>query len=125
MVKVFEKNGKINFIDSNNVVLGYDMNQSCCEDADYLFTDNSKEAEDAVVYNLDNRESPDQSDFVFDVDYIEEIDNGSLDSGGMVAFKMVAEGKEMFVVLYNCHNGYYGHGFNMELGDKTLHEGTL
>ena len=35
-MKVFDRDGKINFVDKNNVVLGYDMNQDCCENANWF-----------------------------------------------------------------------------------------
>jgi hypothetical protein len=31
--------GKVNFIDSNNVILGYDLGQSCCEHAFWTISD--------------------------------------------------------------------------------------
>ena len=37
-MKVFDRDGKVNFVDENNVILGYDMNQNCCEDADWFIT---------------------------------------------------------------------------------------
>ena len=31
----------INFVDENNVFVGYDLEQQCCEEADWFFTDNN------------------------------------------------------------------------------------
>ena len=36
-MKIFEDNIKVNFVDENNVFVGYDMRQSCCEQAGYFF----------------------------------------------------------------------------------------
>ena len=33
---------KVNFVDSNNVMLGYDMEQNCCEVATWCFTDSDE-----------------------------------------------------------------------------------
>jgi hypothetical protein len=37
-MKKFEDNGKINFVDENNVFMGYDMERSCCEVADWFIS---------------------------------------------------------------------------------------
>lgn len=49
-----------------------------------------------------------------------------LDAGGMVAFKLVnGAGDEKYLHLFNCHNGYYGHGFEFKVGDEVVKEGCL
>jgi len=38
-MKVFDKGGKVNFVDKNNVLVGYDMNSSCCEEFGWYIRD--------------------------------------------------------------------------------------
>lgn len=43
-MKIFTKensnwDSKVNFVDENNVVLGYDLSQDCCEHADWFIAD--------------------------------------------------------------------------------------
>ncbi len=75
------------------------------------------------------------SDYVFDKDFFQTIDylkdsDGSdwnaLDSGSVAVFRIVGkENKELFLHLFNCHNGYYGHGFEVKHGGEIVNEGTL
>lgn len=136
MVKMFEKHGKTNWVDSNNVVLGYDTAQSCCEDASYLYYFTQKYNE-FVIRDLENG----NNDYVFDTDFCvigEEAFNyiehdtytkvSDLDCGEIVSFKLVSPTKgDVYITLYNAHNGYYAHGFSMKLANanKNIHEGYL
>jgi hypothetical protein len=62
------------------------------------------------------------ADYRFDPDYFEDViparskyGSNVLDEGGMVRFRLVAEGKpDLYLHLFNSHNGYYSHGFNVE-----------
>jgi hypothetical protein len=38
MLKVFDREGKVNFVDDKNMVVGYDMNRHCCEKASWSFS---------------------------------------------------------------------------------------
>lgn len=50
----------------------------------------------------------------------------SISPEAMVKFKLIAENMpSLFLHLFNCHNGYYGHGFEAKIGDETWKEGTL
>ena len=37
-MEVFEKDSKINFVDANNVFVGFDNIQSCCEDFGWYYS---------------------------------------------------------------------------------------
>jgi hypothetical protein len=43
----------------------------------------------------------------------------------MVIFRITDGAAEKFVHLFNCHNGYYGHGFGFKVGDTMIREGGL
>ena len=61
-------------------------------------------------------------DFVFDTSFHETM----REEGGIGVFKLKnSEGEEIFLVLFNDHNGYYGHGFEMKIGDETKYSGCL
>lgn len=109
---------KVNFIDKNDVFVGYDTAQDCCEDAGYAFLEKPEAYSNFKTEDADL----DLDSYVFDVNYFETIDSlglddqdeyySALDAGGQVFFKLISESKpDMYLTLYNAHNGYYGHGF--------------
>ena len=123
---------KVNFVDKNNVLVGYDMGQSCCEHADWFILDkietkNITDKSGVLIKNID------LDKYVFDADFFEQPltqynDAGyrDLDNGELVVFKLVAKRKpDLYLHVYNCHNGYYGHGFEVKISGKLLREGCL
>ena len=124
-MKFFERDGKFNFVDENNVFVGYNSGQSCCENADWFISKGkincaTNNGADKDNYNLEN--------YSFDKDFFEEVNNpeGTGGDGGMVRFKLVAKDKpDLFLHLFNQQNGYYGHGFTMEIGGQVIQEGYL
>jgi len=120
-MKVFTKDGKINFIDDNNVVLGYDLNQGCCESADWFISNKV-----APVLKVRSTDNPRLTGWVFDTSYfLGDLKCESLDGGGMAVFRITKDDKEKFIHLYNCQNGYYGHGFDFQVGEDTVQHGVL
>ena len=112
---------KINFVDVNNVFVGYSTDTDCCEYADWFISD--KESNEIIERVEELDELP---DYIFDVDYFEEVTGTSeLDMGGMVRFRLVNGDSEKFLHLFNCHNGYYGHGFSFGVNETLLREGCL
>jgi len=164
-MRVFSKNGKINFVDDNNVFVGFDIGQSCCETARWLIANvlMKELSEGTAVYSEEITDEELETvnktldGFQFDADFFEDLVDTcpkwkeEVDEGGAVAFRLtrkfavksrfkVALGheaasvgsEEKFLHLYNCHNGYYGHGFSMGIRSlydegmcKMKHEGTL
>lgn len=128
-MKIFEKGdssypSKVNFVDRNDVFVGYDLKQSCCEDAGYYI------AEDITPYDYEStptsKAKEDLEGYVFEIDFFEELEGGRLDEGNMVVFKLIKEGKpDLYLHLYNCHNGYYSHGFEVKLYDDILRQDYL
>jgi len=120
-MKKFEADGKINFVDENNIFVGYDMNQNCCEHADWFVSrEKPKTISETQDLNFD--------DFVFDKDFFEEsvLEQSEVDDGGSVLFRLIGkDNSEAFLCLYNIHNGYYGHGFDMKIGGQEIHSGAL
>lgn len=115
---------KVNFIDENDVFVGYDMSTSCCENYGYIFTDTDDfDSADGILYDDDygstdvktNNESDYNLDgYVFDTSWFEERDQ-------IVVFRLTKEDSpDIFLTLYNSHNGYYGHGFKFMNGDNVI-----
>lgn len=125
-MKILDDNSKygghVNFIDNNDVFVDYDLSQSCCEHADWYIAD------EIIPYSSDdaNHETPDVSDYVFSLDFFQDVPSSDLDEGGMAVFKLIADGKiDLYLHLFNCHNGYYGHGFEMKHGGEIVNDGCL
>ena len=117
---------KYNFVDENNVVVGYSSSQGCCENAAYFFAD-------IEPTEADSRDEADPAPsllepYRFDPDYFKELPDTArnLDSGGCVAFRLLAPDKPpLYLVLFNSHNGYYSHGFTVKVNGQQTREGSL
>lgn len=122
MVKYFEANSRMNWVDSNNVFVGFYNEQDCCEEwgGDFFSSLN----EDAVRVNIDE----DKNDYVFDTSvYIEDF-AWEEDYGKDIyraAFKLTNGKKDIFLVIWNKHNGYYAHGFRFCNGDTVIMKGSI
>lgn len=114
---------KVNFIDEKNVFVGYDTSQTCCEYADWFISDK----EENLIDGVEQYKIPDIEQYNFDSKYFETVNCGDkLDAGGMIRFKLVSEGKpNLYLHIFNSHNGYYGHGFEAKIGGQKWQEGTL
>jgi hypothetical protein len=124
MIKVFSKDRKTNIVDDNNILVGYDDSQCCCEDCRHEFLDRLPKGES--YYDLSSSQI-DLNLYRFD-EKCRTLDPEltGLDSGGSVAFKLVAEGQpDMYLVLFNAHNGYYAHGFKFCKGETVIYEDSL
>lgn len=66
-------------------------------------------------------------DFVFDQSFMKKITkkDESYCEDEVVAFRATRGDEEIYIILFNCHNGYYGHGFDMKVGDLGIYEGSL
>lgn len=98
---------KINYADANNRVVGFDMDSSCCEYFGHgVFA--------ALPVGIDNLESPTEADigpYAF-ADEEPTLIDASDDAGGTLCFRIYAdELPDLWVCIWNHHNGYYGHGF--------------
>ena len=120
-MKIFTKDNsnwddKVNFVDIHDVFVGYDMSQSCCEHAGWYIT--NKEGfnnEDAIT--PDEYTSKVLDEYIFTPDYFKMQNNGDdeCDEFRFLTFRLEAQGKEhLYLKLFNCHNGYYSHGFEFK-----------
>lgn len=127
-MQVFERGSKVNFVDENNVFLGYDINQECCEYADWFIADTP------MATIPPKREGiPDLKEFVFDTAFFEQVDGAEFEGGEqdfdrwtkMVIFRIVNGDSEKFIHIYNSHNGYYAHGFDFTVDGRVNREGRI
>lgn len=112
--------GKVNFVDENNVVLGYDTAQFCCEHAGWFIDD--KPSTGPI---LQSDEIFDFEGWSFDPTYFQQVNGDEFDAGGMAIFRIVKENREKFIHIFNCQNGYYSHGFDFKVGEKEIQTGSL
>ena len=120
-MKIFKTETKVNFVDENNVVLGYDTDQHCCESAGWFIA--NKPVKGLILSNAVDCDNLDG--WLFDPLYCERVNNpGDFYEGGMVIFRIVNKELSQYIHLYNCHNGYYSHSFSMNVGGNTI-EGCI
>lgn len=97
--------GKVNYVDDANKVVGFDSEQSCCENFGHGVFQVIPESTDVSQYDVNIEpyrfvDAPPTPCLV------------SSDCGGGLAWRIVAPGlPDLFVVIWNHHNGYYSHGF--------------
>ena len=129
-MKIFNKTDgwreKVNFVDENNVVLGYDLSQGCCESAGWFIRDQPSD----VVCEEWTDGLLDMPGWVFDINFFKQVeDTGTSSSfgggGGMVIFRIVKGPEEKFIHIFNIQNGYYCHGFEFVVPGGDIKEGAL
>ena len=138
-MEIFDRDGKVNFVDENNVVLGYDTEDSCCEIAGWYFVGQEPTTVSPRLHGTGNppevpawREMPDLRGWVFDPGWFKKLPDtvpGVLDEGEAVAFRLVNYDDpscplQKFLVLFNAHNDYY-HGFTFTQSNEVLQCGDL
>jgi hypothetical protein len=126
--------GRTNFVDENNVVLGWESASICCENHHWAvrtaMTDGqvvvqSQHGNEEVIVDLDG--------WVFDPTFVKHerwSQEDDVNSTYVVWFKIVnKEGVENFILLQNTQNGYYSHGFKLEVSEwdtpRVIFEGSL
>lgn len=125
---IFMTDGKVNFVDESNCLVGYDMRQDCCEHAGWHIADTPTFD---LIETDEPKEPVDYAGWAFDQWYMMRITGGEVDEGGMVVFKLYRKTKggepaeSKYLHIYNCQNGYYGHGFQVAFPDKPKIEGIL
>ena len=139
-MKIFEQGYKTNFVDEDDVLVGFDTSQLCCEDFGWFLTA-TQPTEDNIDDLRDGHTetSEDHPNWYFDREYFDEL-SGEFNYDAFAVFKLVHRRQEndarmrqrernaprhMYLVLFNSHNGYYSHGFEVTVGGQTLRTGSL
>lgn len=122
MIKVIVMGQKLNVVDSNNNLVGFDMGDACCAHGGYFISETkcSKDFRDQVGIS-----DTDYPKYVFDTDFFESIDHIDDERERAVIFRMRPEygwgeeenGKDLYLHLFNTHNGYYSKGFKASFNE--------
>jgi hypothetical protein len=122
-MRIFNVDGKTNFVDDNNVFVGYDMEQNYSEKFGYML--NKKIPTNMNILESDLKES-DLEEFNFDKKFIKDLPYPEYyKEGGAKCFRLEKDGKEAYLTIYNYHNGYYEHGFEFTNINEIIEEGKL
>lgn len=125
------KDGKINFVDEDDILVGFDNTGSCCENFGWFY---SNEVPSDVVKIWGANGKPDKNtpkeleNYFFDKNFYQKIEFPQFfDGGAAIVFKLSQKTdlEEIYLCIYNIHNGYYSHGFNMDVGGETLYSGNI
>jgi hypothetical protein len=112
---------KVNFVDENNVVLGWDMSSQCCEQYGWFFNDTIVQSEnmDGDI-DCNHNEPDDIENWRFDPSFRA----GDGESQVFRVFHIDPTISCKYLHIFNFHNGYYSHGFDWTVNGKT-EEGSL
>ena len=108
---------KINFVDENNVLVGYDMDHYCCEYAGWFITKKKYNKVPSRDIEKLNKITPDLTNYRFNRAFFEIISADAYEEENILRFKLdnVDYNKpSLYLHLFNCHNGYYAHGFEVK-----------
>ncbi len=119
LTKIFP--GKVNFIDEDNVILGYELEQSCCENT--FWTISTEPDGGNPLYRGDDSESQEieLEGYRFDPEFFQKEENEGEECYAAI-FKLVGPRyladalPDLYLRLENHHNGYYSHGFTFRGG---------
>jgi len=123
-MKIINTNDSVNFVDCNNGVVGYDTSQNCCERAGYSI----RFDEPTVASTNEDEPSAEVLEpYNFDPAYFTELSFADdYEDGGAVCFKLVAQDKQpLYLMLFNAHNGYYSHGFTVDVKGLETKSGFI
>jgi hypothetical protein len=114
---------KVNFVDENEVHLGYDLNDDCCAHGGWFINESPEfwpKGEYGSEWPKEPSPYPDLPGWTFDTAYFKDrtLPFGYAE-GTAIQFRIVNGDKEQFITLYNCHNGYYGKGFEFVVPKDT------
>ena len=129
-MRIFNQNGKVNFVDERNVVLGYELEPLCCEEAGWFISDVVVDPSKPLSKSLLNESELDVlngilTNWYFDPFFLRNIEapEGILIEGvkideyngcSIAVFRIVNGTAEKFIHLFNIQNGYYTHNFTFE-----------
>ena len=116
---------KFNWVDENNVFVGFDSSQYCCEDFRYVYLDESlKIVNDPYIGPFSFVPN------MIDEDQIKKIEVCEYMKGQKdyrwTAFQMTDGETTLYLILLNMHNGYYCHGFELgRFSTESIYKGQL
>ncbi len=129
-MRIFNRSGKINFVDENNVFVGYDTAQQCCEthwwtiteEPEPVWVEPTDEIGEGLSCLLDQYYFKDTAFERFDID-----GSGSDSVKRAVRFTLESDKNPriLYLHLYNMHNGYYTHMFSVNTEPEAVNSDEL
>ena len=116
-MKYFERDGKYNFVDANNVFVGFDSESQCSETFGWFISETQPNEIDLNFTPLKSYDG-----FIFDPTFFYSGNDGDAD---FVTFRLKNGDKVLYLSLYNKQNGYYSHQFTAEMNGKVFQIGSL
>lgn len=130
-MKIFDREppfiNKVNFIDSNGRLVGYDLDKQCCENAGWFIADSV-----CTTIKEDISKDLPLEDYWFDEFFFQKAsfnppphdsDHSILEG---VIFSLYTQDKpDIFLHLFNHHNGYYHHGFHLLVKEVATQTGEI
>lgn len=122
-----ESNYSLNFVDKNNVFVGFDEDPQCCEEIGWCILDELRNVDNDLLeilseFSMLESNGVDYPGFVFDKTFIMA---GESNEGNYIIFKLKKRLCKKYLYLYNIQNGYYDHGFIFKDRDSIIKEGAV
>ena len=133
MVKFFESKDKWggvkwNWVSDTDRFIGFDANECCCEAFDYYYTKKVNGKETKYLYKTVHKKL-ESGDNDFELGDVIIKEKGDSSFGDNYAYIELLNKKSndlvCYIVLYNSHNGYYGHGLRYKTIDGVEYEDVL
>ncbi|MGL6228615.1 MAG: hypothetical protein ACRC3J_05305 [Culicoidibacterales bacterium] len=113
---IFNRKGKINFIDDNNVFVGWDESNQCCEYARWLFVTEIPKANEMLDAYDTHKTIKDFHELVFKHTTPIKVDCSHHEDSAIalpLCMPGVNQPIKAYLILANKHSGYYSHGFTV------------
>ena len=118
--------GKVNFVDESDALVGFDISQDCCEYFGWYVSDDQEAVSSPPEWSEEQGNTM-LAGYLFDRSFL--VENTAPESCGEdheAIFRLTkAEAPDLFLHLFNHHNGYYAHGFTFVIGGVKMKEGYL
>lgn len=136
MLKCFLQDDRVNFVDTENVFVGYEITQKCCEYSNFKISDYDG---NFIMNDILLKIHSGDNNFIFDKTFFEKFDPNDdddicRDTLKYVKFRIYTPKEflpqfvieqEYYLFIYNKHNGYYAHGFEFRDKDNIIQEGSI
>jgi hypothetical protein len=129
-MKIFNDEKKygygINFVDHNNCFVGFRYEQNCCEEFGYKISKKCPKTFEEID-SLKDFDEKLMSEYSFDTSFELSLCGGDdYHEKNAATFRAVDKNSnEIFITIWNNHNGYYSHGWKFSKDGKEIRSGDL
>lgn len=114
----------INWIDTENKMVGWDDNTECCEVFGFVFSD--KLLGENENYTINNKLAMHKNlNITPEKDLVNAVFSKQQPLMEKGIFKIEGSPKIKYLILFNFQNGWYSHGFDYTCDGKKIYEGSL